>query len=598
MRWWRPPIKEWGVLMDSVENVWQAVKVMARSLPRRRRRQAVLTFVLLLLGAAAEMLSVSAVYTFLTFLTKQPGTAPATVENPLLNWIPEGADTLIIVTSGFIAVMLLTGLIRLALTWMTNSFSINTSLDLSAAAFQKITAQPYNFYLVNSSSQILSRFEKIQFTMIIIASGVQAAVSSVVALLLIIFLLMLDFWVAITLGSILIGSYIIISFVGQKTLVRNSKLVAEALGDRVQHIQQAIGGIRDILLDRSQWVFQRDFERTGNQMRRPQVVNSFMAWAPRHAIESVGMTAIAVVAVAVSDNEGGIIAALPVLGGLAIGAQRLVPLLQQAYYGWSSFFGSRQTFLEVAGLMALPGPTMSEPTPGELAFHTAIEFDRVSYGYTGDRPVLRDVDFQIRKGERIGIIGSTGSGKTTLTDLLLGLLMPSEGRIIIDGRGLDQGTMSAWRAQVAHVPQAIYLSDDTIARNIAFGVFRDEIDPALVESAAQSAGLHKFILSLPERYQTRCGERGIRLSGGQRQRIGIARALYKKATILVLDEATSALDNATERAVMESISTLSSSITVIMVAHRLSSLSECNRIFHVENGSVREVSHAEAGIGQ
>lgn len=582
--------------MDSVRDLRQAIMVMVMSLPRRRRQQALLTVILMLIGAAAEMLSVSAVFMFLSFLTAQAGTGSTAVLSPLLGWIPKGADQVAIVTTGFIAIMLATGVIRLALTWMTNSFSINTSLDLSAAAFRKITIQSYNFYLATGTSQIISRFEKIQFAMIIIASGVQALVATILALLLIGFLLALDFWIALTLGSVLIGSYLLISFFNQATLVRNSELIADALGDRVQHIQQAIGGIRDILLDRSQWVFQRDFERTGNQMRRPQVVNSFMVWAPRSIIESVGMTAIALLAVAIADDEGGIIAALPVLGGLAIGAQRLVPLLQQSYYGWSSFFGSRETFLEVAGLLALPDSHQSDPSAGELPFQSEIEFRQVSFGYAADRPVLQDVSFTIAKGQRVGIIGSTGSGKSTLTDLLLGLLAPGKGEIAIDGRALSRATLAAWQAQVAHVPQAIYLSDDTIARNIAFGVFRDQVDMSLVESAADSAGLHDFILGLPEGYETRCGERGIRLSGGQRQRIGIARALYKRATVLVLDEATSALDNATERAVMDSISKLSSDITVIMVAHRLSSLASCRRIFQVEHGTVREIDHVEAGI--
>lgn len=583
--------------MNSVDNLWQAVQVMVRSLPPRRRRQAFLTLILMLVGAAAEMLSVSAVYAFLTFLTRQAEVTGGAVSwNPLLRWIPKGANLLMIVTIGFVIVMLVTGVIRLALTWMTNSFSVNAGVDMSAAAFRKVTAQPYKFYLNTGTSEILSRFEKIQFTMIIIASGVQALVSSVVATMIIVFLLLLNFWIAVTLGSVLIGSYALISYFGQATLVRNSEIVARALGERVQHIQQAIGGIRDILLDHSQWVFQRDFERTGNHLRRPQVVNSFMVWAPRSVIESVGMTAIALVTVGFSSDKGGFIAALPVMGGLAIGAQRLVPLLQQSYYGWSSFFGSRETFLEVAGLLALPESTVSGPAAAELSFRSTVEFNDVSFGYTVDQAVLQSVNLRIRKGERIGIVGSTGSGKTTLTDLILGLLMPSQGRIIVDGRLLDQHTMAAWQAQVAHVPQAIYLSDDTIARNIAFGIIRNEVDMALVETAAKSAGLHDFILSLPEQYETRCGERGIRLSGGQRQRIGIARALYKRATVLVLDEATSALDNATERAVMESISGLSSSITVIMVAHRLSSLSECHRILQVDHGLVTEVDHVSAGI--
>lgn len=583
--------------MDSVGDLGQALRVMVRCLPRRRRRQAVLTVILMLLGAAAEMLSVSAVYTFLSFLLGQADGATTVPWNPLLDWLPENADQLMVITIGFIAVMLLTAVIRLALTWMTNSFSINTGLDLSAAAFRKITVQPYNFYLVTGTPQILSRFEKIHFTMLAIAVAVQALVSSIVAFLMIAFLLVLNFWVAVTLGSVLVGSYLLISILGRTTLVRNSELFARGLRDRVQHIQQAIGGIRDILLDRSQWVFQRDFEQTSNQIRRPQVINAFLAGAPRNIIEFVGMTAIAVVAVAISANEGGIIAALPMLGGLAIGAQRLVPLLQQSYNGWSSLFGTRETFLEVAGLLALPDSNVSEPTVGGLPFQSAIELHHVSFGYDADTPVLKDVSFRIGKGDRIGVVGSTGSGKSTLTDLLLGLLMPSRGQISVDGRVLDHGTIAGWQAQVAHVPQAIYLSDDTLARNIAFGVFRDQVDMELVENAARAAGLHDFILSLPERYETRCGERGIRLSGGQRQRIGVARALYKRATVLVLDEATSALDNTTERAVMDSIAALSSSITVIMIAHRLSSLSECHRILEVKHGTVREIDRAEAGIG-
>jgi ATP-binding cassette subfamily B protein len=260
------------------------------------------------------------------------------------------------------------------------------------------------------------------------------------------------------------------------------------------------------------------------------------------------------------------------------------------------FFSNRQALLEVAGLLALPDPEVGETQSEPPGFASKIEFDDVSFAYVDDRYVLRDVSLAIRKGDRIGIIGTTGSGKSTLTDLVLGLLEPTMGRIQVDGRRLDSATMAGWQAQVAHVPQSIYLTDDTVARNIAFGVLADDVDMALVESAARSAGLHDFILALPEQYETRCGERGIRLSGGQRQRIGIARALYKRATVLVLDEATSALDNETEQAVMQSIAELSTDITVIMIAHRLTSLSECGRIFRVERGAVVEIPQGLAGI--
>ena len=582
--------------MESAPHLPEALKILFQALPRRRRRQAILALGLMLVGAGAEMLGISAVLVFLTLLTKPERLTTSPIWHKFTSWIHYNPDPVMAATVGFVAVMLFSGAVRLALTWLTSSFSINAGLDFSAAAFRKVTSQPYKFYLKTGSDEILSRIEQIHITNSVILVGVQAVVASFVSLLIIIFLLFLDFWIAITLGVVLVGSYVAISLVARSTLSRNSQVVASAVAQRVKQIQQAVGGIRDILIDRSQWVFQLDFERSGNRSRRPQVTNSFMQYSPRIVIEVIGMMAITLLALALSRREGGLVGALPILGGLAIGAQRLLPLLQQSYYGWSMFFSNRQALLEVAGLLALPDSRFAEPRGDEPKFGSAIEFDRVSFAYVDDRYVLSDVNLSIHKGERIGIIGTTGSGKSTLTDLLLGLLEPTKGRILVDGQELDGGTMPAWQEQVAHVPQSIYLTDDSVARNIAFGVLAEQVDMTLVESAARSAGLHDFIVGLPEQYETRCGERGIRLSGGQRQRIGIARALYKRATILVLDEATSALDNETEQAVMQSIAELSTDITVIMIAHRLTSLSECGRIFRVERGVVSEIPQGVAGI--
>jgi len=584
--------------MESAPHLPEALKILFKALPLRRRRQAIAALALMLVGAGAEMLGISAVLVFLTLLTKPERLTTSPMWHRFEAWIHYNPDPVIAATVGFVVVMVFSGGVRLALTWLTSSFSINAGLDFSAAAFRKVTSQPYKFYLTTGSDEILSRIEKVHITNSVILVGVQAIVASFVALLIIGFLLFLDFWIATTLGIVLVGSYAAVSIIARSTLSRNSRVVAGAVAERVKQIQQAVGGIRDILIDRSQWVFQLDFERSGNRSRRPQVTNSFMQNSPRIVIEVIGMMAIMLLALALSRREGGLVGALPILGGLAIGAQRLLPLLQQSYYGWSMFFSNRQALLEVAGLLALPDADVSDAQGEQPSFALKIEFDDVSFAYVDDRYVLRDVSLAIRKGDRIGIVGTTGSGKSTLTDLLLGLLEPTNGRILVDGRGLDRATMPGWQAQVAHVPQSIYLTDDTVARNIAFGVLADRVDMALVESAARSAGLHDFIMALPEQYETRCGERGIRLSGGQRQRIGIARALYKRATVLVLDEATSALDNETEQAVMQSIAELSTDITVIMIAHRLTSLSECGRIFSVERGAVIEIPQGIAGIGK
>jgi ATP-binding cassette subfamily B protein len=283
-------------------------------------------------------------------------------------------------------------------------------------------------------------------------------------------------------------------------------------------------------------------------------------------------------------------AVIPLLGALALGAQRLLPALQQVYSGWSSLIGYNTAMQAVLALLSQPLPPQVQVVE-PLQLGQSIRLDSVHFSYGHDQPkVLHGVNLQIRRGERIGLIGSTGSGKSTMMDLLMGLLPPTAGQLLVDGADLHDpehpDRLMAWRASIAHVPQSIYLADSSIAENIAFGVPSEYIDLALVKQAAAQAQIASFIESNPEGYESFVGERGIRLSGGQRQRIGLARALYKKARVLVLDEATSALDTRTEETVMKAINGLSESLTVIMIAHRLSTLKSCDRVIRLEHGSV------------
>jgi ATP-binding cassette subfamily B protein len=242
-------------------------------------------------------------------------------------------------------------------------------------------------------------------------------------------------------------------------------------------------------------------------------------------------------------------------------------------------------------------PDATDPTPPRpAAFRDRLTFDQVDFAYGEGGPVLRGIDLAVRKGERIGIVGRTGSGKSTMMDLMLGLLAPTGGQILVDGEPLDRELRSSWRAQVAHVPQSIYLSDDSLAANIAFGVRRDAIDMDRVRQAAAAAGIADFIEGLAQGYETRCGERGVRLSGGQRQRIGIARALYKRATVLIFDEATSALDSDTEKSVIDAISGLGDELTLIMIAHRLTTLSGCDRIILLNQGRIERIVNSVAEL--
>jgi len=268
----------------------------------------------------------------------------------------------------------------------------------------------------------------------------------------------------------------------------------------------------------------------------------------------------------------------------------LLPALQQIYNSWAVLKGSNSAMQAVLQLLNQPLPPVvrvAEP----LVFRESIRFDGVHFRYRTEQPeVLHGIDLEIRRGERIGLIGRTGSGKSTLVDLLIGLLQPSNGRLLVDGVDLHDKAyfqrLIAWRAAVAVIPQRIYLADSSIAENIAFGIPKHSIDLARVIRAAKQAQISDFIESKPEGYSCSIGERGIRLSGGQRQRIGIARALYKQASVIIFDEATSALDTNTEKALMESVESLTKELTIVMVAHRLTTLQRCDRVLRIHHGKV------------
>jgi ABC-type multidrug transport system fused ATPase/permease subunit len=353
----------------------------------------------------------------------------------------------------------------------------------------------------------------------------------------------------------------------------------------VKTLQEGLGGIRDVQLDQTQPAFISEYKRVDAALREAQAVNEFVSTAPRYIIEACGIVLIAGMAMVLSQGPGGLIAALPVLGALALGAQRLLPLLQVIYYGWSHIVAKQRALLDVLEILDLPIGEMNFPRAVPIPFTREIALEEVCFRYVGDRPLVLDaITLTIPKGARIGFIGRTGSGKSTIVDLIMGLLKPSVGRILIDGTPLTSENLRAWQTQIAHVPQAIFLADASIAQNIAFGVPEEEVDFSRVRDAARRSELSNFIESLPSGYQTVVGERGIRLSGGQRQRIGIARALYKNASVLVFDEATSALDSETEDAVMSSISALGRELTMIIIAHRLSTVEMCDQVYRLEDG--------------
>jgi ATP-binding cassette subfamily B protein len=305
-------------------------------------------------------------------------------------------------------------------------------------------------------------------------------------------------------------------------------------------------------------------------------------------MEAFGLVLIAFLAYFLNQRSQGASTALSVIGVFALGAQRLLPSLQQGYAAWDSIVGSQASLADTIRLLDQEivyekTHTVIEP----LIFEDKINFNNVRFKYKHDGPwILDDVSFSIRKGMRVGIVGSTGSGKSTLLDLFMGLLENNEGRISVDGKSIKGLELLSWQKLVAHVPQTIYLTDASLAENIAFGIPKEEIDWQRIHTVARQAQISEFIESTLEGYQAKVGERGVRLSGGQRQRIGIARALYTDPKLLILDEATSSVDGETELAISTALHNLGDDVTVIVIAHRLSTVRSASQVIYIEEGKI------------
>lgn len=533
-------------------------------------------------GALAEVVSLGALVPFLAAIASPSRIMENTwvsAAMDLLN-LDDSSALLLALTVFFVVAVLAAAVVRLILVWATNKYVFMVGHDLSTRLYNRMLHQPYSFYAQTNTSEIISSIQKVQQVIFNMLRPLMQSISSVLISAFIVgTLIWINPVISITaflgFGLTYLGTW---QFTKAR-LKANGRITAQSHSAQVKTVQEGLGGIRDVLLDGSQPVFLERFRRFDKQFRDAQTTNNFISAAPRFVVEASGMVLIALLALALATSDDGIVGALPVLGALALGAQRLLPMIQQIFASATGIAGYAAMTEDVLDKAEAPLPAEWLNPPGSpLPFEREITFRNVSFRYdAGSRPAVNGLNFSIPKGARIGIVGKTGSGKSTTIDLLMGLLEPTAGCIEIDGQRLDATTRRAWQRQIAHVPQSIFLADASVAENIAFGIAPEVIDHQRVRSAAQRAEIADYIESLPEDYRTEIGERGVRLSGGQRQRIGIARALYRGATLLVLDEATSALDTETESAVMVEIERLDANLTIVIVAHRLSTIEFCDQ---------------------
>lgn len=589
---------------QATESVSVLLRKLWKHISPRRRKQFALLSMLMVLASFAEIFSISAVLPFLGVLTSPEMAFEHPAAQPIIRLLgltaPE--QLLLPLTVIFGAAALIAGAMRLLLLWASNRLSFATGADLSYSIYRRTLHQPYAVHCARNSSEVINgisiKANGVIYTTIVPTLTLLSSTVMLIAIL--VALLTVEPLVALGAFGGFGVIYAIIIRLTRKRLLANSQRIARESSQVIKSLQEGLGGIRDVLIDGSQATYCQIYRNADLPLRRAQGNNLFIGASPRFGMEALGMILIAVLAYVLAQREDSIVSAIPTLGALALGAQRLLPVLQAAYLAWSGIKGGQASLQDTLELLNQPLPhDVDEPPARPLPFRQDIALNGLGFRYSHSAPnVLHHLKLSIPKGSRTGFIGITGSGKSTLLDIVMGLLEPTEGTLEIDGVAVTTQNNRAWQAHIAHVPQSIFLADSTIAENIAFGVPRDQIDFERVKMAAAQAQIAESIEAWPSQYQTFVGERGIRLSGGQRQRIGIARALYKKADVIIFDEATSALDSETEHAVMEAIECLSSDLTILIIAHRLTTLRNCTQIVELASGSIKRVGSYQAVVSE
>ena len=564
-------------------------------LSKRRQKQFIWMQIFIVVASFFEMASLGAVVPFLGVLSEPEPVFQNEYLQPFIKFfgITEANQLALPMTVLFVSLVLLSAIIRLILLWTLTRLSQLAGADLSINIYRHTLYQDYSVHVSRNSSEVINGIITKTQT---VSKGVFGPIlnlisTSVTIIGIIAVLLLINVTVTLT-AFIGFGSlYLIVMYLTRRNLRENSQHIAEKSDLMVKSLQEGLEGIREVLINNNQQFYTELYRSSDLQMRRASWRNEMIYSSPRFGMEGVGISIVAIFAYSATLNLGGIDQFLPILGAFVLGAQKLLPAIQKAYASYSRVKGSKNSLQDVITLLDQPLPVFdNEQSLAYFPYENSIELKNLSFRYSEESPwILKNINLEIPKGSVVGVVGTTGCGKSTLLDLIMGLLPPSKGEVKVDNVSLKAHNKRSWQAHISNVPQHIYLSDGTIEENIAFGLPSDEIDHERVLEAAKKAQLSDLIENWGKGYQTLVGERGTRLSGGQRQRVGLARAFYKQTDVLILDEATSALDDETELAVMDSIENFDEELTVVIIAHRITTLKSCDMIIKLNSDYTMQI---------
>ena len=553
-------------------------------LSKRRKIQFFLILILFTVSSLSEVISLGALLPFLGALSSPDQLFQHPFIQPITQFfeLTQPKQLISVFTIFFIIAVLSACLIRLLLLYTMIKFSNAVGLDINASIYRRTLYQKYSIHLDRNSSEIIDAIiVKTNTVLDLVLYPILVIISSIIMTIGIMsMLLIINTFAALSAFITFTFLYLIVAYYSRTHLKNNSKIISKKSIQLIKSVQEGLGGIRDVIINRTQQFYLKLYQNTDQTLRRATGNNKFVANSPRYVMESFGIIIIVILAYMITMKENGVVNSIPILGVIAFGAQRLLPLLQQIYSSNSSITAAKKSFEDVIDLLNQPLPKVANQLPPKpIQFERELELRDLSFRYRHDLPwVLKNVNLLINKGDRIGFVGESGSGKSTLLDIIMGLLLPTKGEMTIDNKKINTENLASWQVHIAHVPQSVYLSDENIKKNIAFGIPDDQIDEERIKKVAKEAQITTLIEQSIKDHQTFVGEQGVRLSGGQLQRIGIARALYKKADLLIFDEATSALDSKTELKIMNTITNFNRQITVLIIAHRLTTLKNCNKI--------------------